>query len=131
MPLFIYSIACVRQKRYTGGMSADEDFNEFNSWDSGGAAFMLAVVPAVMYYVFSDHDRLGTVMLLGIAVGAGLLVFLVAHFTHSRIVGRLMQVVGISLCVVYWLYAFHLWATHNRLSPPPAAEQSGSPQEAA
>lgn len=99
-------------------MNADEDFNEFNSWDCGGAAFMMAAVPAVMYYVFSDHDLTVSVMLIGMAAVAGLLVFLVAHFTRSRVVGRLLQLVGVSLCVIYWMYAFHLWATHNRLSPP-------------
>ena len=105
-------------------MSADEDFNEFNSWDCGGAATMLAGVPAVLYYVFSDHDKLGSAMLVGIAVGVGLVVFLLAHFTNSRVVGRLVQIVGIALCVVYWGYAFHMWATHNRVSLPKAAEEA-------
>ena len=104
-------------------MGADEDFNEFNAWDSGGAACMLAAVPAVMYFVFSDHDYKGTLVLMGFAGGVGLLVFLIAHFTHSRFVGRLMQLIGISLCAAYWVYAFHMWITHNRLSPPePPAE---------
>lgn len=99
-------------------MSADEDFNEFNSWDCGGAAFMLAVVPAVMYYVFSDHDYKGTATLIFIAGGVGLFVFIVAYFTRSRVVGRLLQLVGVVLCVLYWLYAFHLWANNNRVSLP-------------
>lgn len=104
-------------------MSADEDFNEFNSWDSGGAACMLAAVPAIMYYVFSDHDLIGTATLMGIAAGVGLLVFLLAHFTRSRIIGRLVQLIGVVVCVFYWGYAFHLWATHNRLSLPEPVEE--------
>lgn len=85
---------------------------------------MLAAVPAVMYYVFSDHDLLGTAMLLGIALGVGLAVFLLAHFTRSRVVGRLVQLAGIVLCVLYWGYAVHMWSTHNRVNLPKPAEQS-------
>ena len=103
-------------------MSANEDFNEFNSWDCGGAAAMLGMVPVVMYYVFSEHDLLGCAMLAGIALGAGLAVFLLAHFTRSRAVGRLMQLVGIVFCVLFWGYAIHMWATHSRLSIPAPAE---------
>ena len=50
----------------------DEDFNEFNSWDCGGAACMLAAVPAVFYFVFGGHDYVGAAMLAGVA-GLGLL----------------------------------------------------------
>lgn len=107
-------------------MSEDGDYNEFNSWDCGGAAAMLAAVPAVMYYVFSDHDKIGTVMLLGIAGGVGLVVFLIAHFTRSRVVGRLMQLVGIVLCVIYWGYAIHLWMTNNRVNLPTAEQDTSA-----
>ena len=105
-------------------MSAEDDFNEFNSWDCGGAAIMLGMVPVVMYYVFSNHDLMGCVMLAGIALGAGLVVFLLAHFTRSRVVGRLMQLVGTILCVIFWGYAFHMWATHNRVSIPTKEEST-------
>lgn len=111
-------------------MRADEDFNEFNSWDSGGAAGLIAAVPAVMYYVFSEHDLKGTGVLLAMAAGAAVLVFLVAHFTRSRVVGRLVQLVGVVLCVAYWGYAFHMWATHNRISLPQAAEQPAAAEAA-
>lgn len=116
--------------RYTELMSADEDLNEFNSWDCGGAAIMLALVPAVLYYVFSDHEYMGTVTLGGIAVGVGVVVFLVAHFTRSRVVGRLMQLVGIALCVLYWCYAIHMWATHNRVHLPDAVAPAAAAQPA-
>lgn len=112
-------------------MSTDEDFNEFNSWDCGGAAFMLAAVPAVMYYVFSDHDLMGSAALVGMAAGAWVLVFLVAHFTHSRVVGRLMQIVGVGLCVAYWIYAMHLWSTNNRISMPAPAQPAAGTSPAA
>ena len=71
-----------------------EDFNEFNSWDCGGAAAMLAVVPAVFYFVNSDHDLTGTAIMAGIAVGVGLFIFVVAHLTDSHLIGRLLHVIG-------------------------------------
>lgn len=89
---------------------------------------MLAAVPAVMYYVFSDHDMWGTVTLMGIAGGVGVVVFLLAHFTRGRVVGRLMQLVGMALCVLYWLYALHMWSTHNRVSLPKPAEEAAVSQ---
>lgn len=99
------------------------DYNEFNSWDCGGAATMLAGVPAVLYFVFSEHDYVGTAVLLAVAAGIGLFVFLVAHLVNSRIVSRLLQLVGIVLCIIYWGYAIHMWSTSSRINGPAAPEQ--------
>lgn len=97
-------------------MSDGEDYNEFNCWDSGGAAAMLALVPAVMYYVFSGHDQVGAVMMAGVAVVVGVFVLAVSRFTSSRMVSRVMQLVGTGLCIVYWVYAIHLLCTWDRFS---------------
>ena len=58
-----------------------------------------------------------------------LVVFLLAHFTRSRVVGRLMQLVGTILCVIFWGYAFHMWATHNRVSIPTKEESTSTNDE--
>lgn len=113
-------------------MSGQEDYNEFNSWDSGGAAFMLALVPAVIYFVFTGHDYVGTAVLAAVAGLVALVVFLIARFTSSRVVSRIMQLVGIGLCIVYWIYAFHMWTTHSRFATdveaPTAEQQETTPQ---
>lgn len=99
-----------------------EDFNEFNSWDSGGAAAMLAIVPAVFYYVNSGHDYMGTAVMAGIAAGVGLFIFVLAHLTDSHIIGRILQLTGILFCIGYWVYAIHMWSNNSKFSPPdPAA----------
>ncbi len=98
-----------------------EDFNEFNSWDCGGAAAMLAVVPAVFYYVNSGHDYMGTAVMVAIAVGVGLFIFVVAHLTGSRMMSRILQLIGILLCIGYWVYAMHMWSNNSKFSPPDPA----------
>lgn len=106
------------------GVSEQEDYNEFNSWDSGGAAAMLAFVPAVIYYVFNDHELKGTLILTAMAAGVGIVVALVAHFTSSRVTSRIMQLIGTALCVVFWIYAMHKWATTSRFPTGDAAESA-------
>lgn len=107
-------------------MRDGEDYNEFNCWDSGGAAFMLALVPAVLYYVFGDHDHTGAAMLVMVAVGCGVFVLLLARYTSSRMVSRILQPVGTVLCILYWVYAIYLLCHWNRFettAPPPDRQQ--------
>lgn len=122
----------MRQKVYTHAVSDQEDYNEFNSWDCAGSALMLAFVPAVIYFVFNDHDLVGTLMLSAMAAGVGVVVFFVAHFTNSRIVSRIMQLIGTVLCVLYWIYAMHKWMTTNRFEGIMPGEEpaAASPQSA-
>ncbi len=107
----------------------DEDFNDFNSWDCGGAACMLAAVPAVFYFVFGGHDYVGSAILAGGALVVGIFVFIVAHLTGSRLVGRLLQVIGILLCIAYWAYAIRMWSQNDRFSPPDPAAVQDSPSQ--
>ncbi len=96
----------------------NEDFNEFNSRDCGGAAAMLAIVPAVFYFVNSDHDYEGTAVMTAVAVVIGFFIFFVAHLTGSRLIGRILQFVGILLCIGYWVFAIHMWSNNSKFSPP-------------
>ncbi len=96
----------------------NEDFNEFNSWDCAGAATMLALVPAVFYYVNSEHDLAGTAAMAAIAVGVGVFVLVVAFLTDTRIVSRILQFVGILLCIAYWIFALHSWYHNSKFTPP-------------
>ncbi len=83
---------------------------------------MLAVVPAVFYFVNSEHDLAGTAIMASIAVGVGLFIFVVAHLTDSRLVGRILQLIGILLCIGYWVFAIHMWSTNSKFSPPDPAD---------
>lgn len=103
---------------YSVGMSDGEDYNEFSCWDSGGAAVLLAVVPAVMYYVFGGHHWKGALMMVGVAGVVGVFVLAVARYTSSRAVSRVMQLVGTLLCILYWVYAVHLLCTWDRFAEP-------------
>lgn len=108
-------------------MTEGEDYNEFNCWDSGGAAVMLAIVPVVMYFVFSGHDYKGTVC-MGLGAGVvGLFVFLVARYVNSRMVSRLMQLAGTALCIIYWVYALHLLNTWDRFSAAAPEQETEQP----
>lgn len=98
-------------------MSDGEDYNEFNCWDSGGAAFLLALVPAVLYYVFSEHDKIGTLFMAAGAAVIALFVTLLARYTSSRMVSRVMQLAGALLCILYWVYAIHALWHWERFSP--------------
>ena len=105
-------------------MRQDEDYNEFNCWDSGGAAALLAVVPAVLYYVFGGHDKVGTAVMVLVAVGVGAFVCLLSRYTSSRVVSRVMQLVGTLLCIAYWVYAIHLLCHWDRFSTPEPAQEA-------
>ncbi len=106
-----------------------EDFNEFNSWDCGGAACFMAAVPAVFYFVYGGHDFVGTGILLAVALGIGLFVLLVSHLSGGRAVSRILQLLGVIFCVGYWAFAIHMWHTHNKFAPPelPSAEKVQKP----
>lgn len=112
-------------------MSEGEDYNEFNSWDTGGAAAMLALVPAVLYYVFGGHDKTGTMLMVAGAGAVGLFAFIVAHFSSSRVASRLMQLIGTGLCIIYWLCAIHLMMTWDRFASDTPATTPEQPQQLA
>lgn len=105
-------------------MSGNEDYNEFSTLDCAGAAGMLAMVPAVLYYVSHGHDLVGTLMLAAVAGGVALVVFALAYFLGNRLVGRLLQLVGTVLCVLFWIYTIHMWSTSDRLSTGTAEQET-------
>ncbi len=96
----------------------NEDFNEFNRLDCAGAATMLACVPAVFYFVDSDHDFSGTILMVAFALGVGAVVFVISFLIDTRIVSRILQFIGIILCIAYWIFAIHSWCTNSKFSPP-------------
>ena len=105
-------------------MSSHEDYNEFSALDFACAAGMLAMVPAVLYYVSHGHEYLGTLMLAAVAAGVALVVYVLAYFLGHRLVGRLLQLVGTVLCVLFWIYAIHMWSTSDRLSTGTAEQET-------
>lgn len=110
-------------------MSNEEDQNEFSAWDCAGAAGLLGLVPTAIYYVFYEHEIMGTLLLAGFAVGAAGVAFLLAHFLGQRIVSRLLQIIGPVLCIAFWIYAIRMWSQTNKFSDaaPETQEAPASP----
>lgn len=98
-----------------------EDFNAFNSWDCFGATLMLAQVPAIMNYVFTEPHELGSTIAIGV-VGLliSLVVLAVALITRWRIIGRLVNMAGCILTPVYVVIAIcAFWPADEEPLPEP------------
>ena len=93
-----------------------ENINDFNSWDSFGATLMLAMVPAVMHFVFTKPDKpdephdIGitiTIAVVGILIS--LAVLAVSLVTRWRIIGSMVNLAGNILTPVYVVIAICAW----------------------
>lgn len=107
-----------------------EDFNAFNSWDCFGATLMLALVPAVMNFVFTDPHEVGSTVAIGVT---GLLISLavlaLALITRWRIIGKIVNLAGCILTPVYIVIAVcAFWPSEEAPAPEqPAAEHPVAP----
>lgn len=90
-------------------MTEEEDFNTFDSHDCGGAVLMLGIVPAVMAYVFDDHNVVLAALFAGIAVVIAAAVWGLSLITHWRIIPRLVSLAGAVLTPLYVALAVYLW----------------------
>ena len=91
--------------------SEPQDLNEFDATDCGLAALMLGVVPAVIHFVFcGGMDSLVVTGIMGVA-GAllGVAVWAVAYYTHTRLVGILVNLAGCILTPIYIAVTVYLW----------------------
>lgn len=88
----------------------DEDLNAFGLWDSVGASVMLGVVPAALCYIFNKHDVASTVMLLGVALLAGGVVYLLGLVMPGRVLGRIVNLLGLVLTIIYIVAAYWMWS---------------------
>lgn len=106
--------------------SEPQDLNEFDATDCGLAALMLGVVPAIIHFVFcGGMDSLVITGIMG-AIGAflGVAVWAVAYYTHTRLVGILVNLAGCILTPIYIAVAVYLWAygSPETADAPPAEE---------
>lgn len=112
-----------------------ENINDFNCWDSFGATLMLAVVPAVMHYVFTrpekpdePHDITLTITIAVVGVIISTAVLAVALITRWRIIGTLVNVAGNILTPVYVVIAICAWVSScTEEKNPDALEQLVQP----
>ena len=107
-----------------------EDLNAFNSWDNFGATLMLGLVPAIMYYVFSkdapvapgappaEPDLAKTIFIAFIGFLASLAVLGVSLVTRWRIIGKMVNLTGGVLTIIYIAIAALHWYGDD--TPPPA-----------
>lgn len=101
-----------------------EDYNAFGKWDAVGAAAMLGVFPAVLNFIFNDHDIPGTISLMSISVIAGLAVYIAGLVVDGKSLGRIVNYVGIALTPVYAIIAFFMWdEATDKLFPSEETQQ--------
>lgn len=95
-------------------MSEQENQNEFNIWDSAGAAGFLVFTMAVLCYVFFDHNLQWTFILIGAAGCAAVVCFIFAWLLGSHNMNRILQWAGNILCLVLWGVAIYMWANSHK-----------------
>ena len=101
-----------------------EDYNAFGKWDAVGAAAMLGVFPAVLNFIFNDHDISGTISLMSISVIAGLAVYIAGLLVDGKFLGRIVNYVGMSLTPVYVIIAYFMWdEATDKLFPTEETQQ--------
>lgn len=81
-----------------------EDHNAFSRWDSVGAIAMLASFPAVVTFVFNDHDIKGALVWAVVAAAAAGVVFLLSLIIKERFLNKIVNFIGwgVTLFFVYW-----------------------------
>ncbi len=109
---------------------ADEpiDYNAFNAWDSFGATLMLGISPAIINYVFNEHDIGSSIVLAVIGIIVSLVVLLLALITRWKIIGTLVNLMGWILTILYGIIGGYMWYIQGKDSPPKhqAAEEQKS-----
>lgn len=86
-----------------------QDLNEFKRWDSVGATGFLAIVPAVMYWVFVEHDVVKVAAIGGIALLAIAVVLLLTFVFSERTIGLIINKIGVILAPTYLVIAIWLF----------------------
>lgn len=87
-----------------------EDYNAFGKWDAVGAAAMLGLFPAVLNFIFNDHDIPGTISLLSVSGGAALVVYLLGFIVPEKPLGRVVNIIGCVLTAIFFVLAYFMWA---------------------
>ena len=111
-----------------------EDYNAFGKWDAVGAAAMLGIVPAVFHFIFNDHDIPGTISWAIISPIAAAGVYLLGFVMDGKAVGRIVNLVGMVLTVIYIIIGYFLWREAvERIFPTslPAQEEAAASAESA
>ncbi len=101
-----------------------EDYNAFGKWDAVGAAAMLGLFPAVLNFIFNDHDIPGTISLLSVSGGAALVVYLLGFIVPEKSLGRVVNIVGCVLTLVFFVVAYFMWGDAIERDFPSVPEAS-------
>lgn len=86
-----------------------QDLNDFKRWDAVGATGFLAVVPAVMYWVFVEHDVVKVAAIGGAAVIAVFVVLVLSFLFSERTIGLIVNKIGMFLAPLYLAIAIWLF----------------------
>lgn len=108
-----------------------EDFNAFTHWDCLGAALMLGLTPAILNFVFNDKDIVSTAFWAGGGLLAAGVVWLAAFVTRWRIIGELLNIIGMVLTFLYIGVAVYFWWPSGDAEEPAAEPLPAMPADVA
>ncbi len=99
------------------GRFSSKNSQNLSSWDCAIAVLMLGITPIAIDYVFGDRGDYKELipMVAGVCVGA-FAVFLLVALTGWRIIGKIVNILGIVLTICYIVIAVQKWrqADHYR-----------------
>ncbi len=108
------------------GRFSPKNSENLGSWDCAIAVLMLGITPIAIHYVFGDRGDYKELipMVAGVCVAA-LAVFLLVALTGWRIIGKIVNILGIILTIIYIVIAIQEWrsADHYRNSQEEGTEK--------
>lgn len=105
-----------------------EDHNAFDRWDCVGAAALMAIFPAVVCIFYNDFDIHGAILWCVVAAAAAGGVFLLSLIINNKFLGKLVNLIGWIMTVVYGFWAYELVMNDfAELTSDPAAEKKEAP----
>ena len=98
--------------------------NVFGRWDSVFASMMIAIVPAVVAYVFEDKNISKMVLWGGVSVAVGGAVFLLSFVFSKKLLSFLVNLMGyIFLGIYIWWASQLIGARLEEAAADPALEK--------
>lgn len=101
-----------------------EDHNAFSRWDCMGAVAMLAIFPAVVSFVFNDHDTKGVIIWGAVAAAAMGGIFLLSLIIKDKYLSKIVNIAGAVITLFYTYWGFNAFMEDiKKFTDDPAAQK--------